>query len=156
MVPEYALDLRSALLEADRWRDADSVSRLRRFVRFPVRAEGRLVPGQTTDLPSNSMTVHVRDVSRGGVGALSNTTLTAGTVWQFELRSENVVIATMPSFVRYSRRIINGAYLIGFQFGLDASLLMSLGVPSKDICVNDADEEFELIGDGFSTPEEIV
>jgi hypothetical protein len=149
-----ALDLQAALRKVERWKTNLESSRMRRFVRFTSRGEARLWPGRPCNNPGAVTTVHIRDISRGGVGVLSNYAATPGTLWQVQIGDQDVVIGTLPGFCRYCIPIMEGAYLIGIQFGIDTSVLLSLGVPAKSLAIGDLPDEFREVAGEFHAPEE--
>jgi len=151
MEAERPRSLRDALHEIASWQNSDSNRRLRRFTRYPVRAEGYLRPA--SEAPSSWQMVHVLDISRGGVGVLCDSTITPGTMWTFELRCENLILSTFSAFCRHTRSINNDAYLVGLQFGLDAAPLLALGVSTKDVSCNEMPEELDVLGEIFTGPD---
>ncbi len=152
--PHRALDLQAALRKLERWKTSDEREKLRRFARFPSRGEARLWPGQPCNETEPLCTVHVRDVSRGGVGVLSNQPARVGEHWQVQMIDDSLVINTLPGFCRYCISVMDGAYLIGIQFGIDSSILLSLGVPGKSIAMGDTPDELREVEGEFSAPED--
>ena len=84
--------------------------------------------------------VHVRDVSRGGLSVIADRPQAPGTFWQVQLANDKVAVATLPGICRYCRPVIPGTFLVGIEFGLDASVLLSLGVSAGDLAAYDESE----------------
>jgi hypothetical protein len=125
----------------------------RRFQRFPVRSQAALCPGDLQNLNQPSNTVQLRDISRGGAGLLSGSPATIGQFWQLQIMHDNVGIATLPAFCRYCHHVDDGMYLIGVEFGVQASILVALGVNPRELADGDEPESSKpLLGD-FVEPE---
>jgi hypothetical protein len=101
-------------------------------------------------------TVHIRDVSRGGIGVLTAQPAKPGTFWQVQLGTERLVVASLPGFCRFCREVIPGAYLVGLAFGIDACILLSLGVPAKSITERDDSEQYEDVTGEFVDPSSFI
>jgi hypothetical protein len=63
-----------------------------------------------------------------------------GTFWQVQLANDKVAVATHPGICRYCRSVVPGTFLVGIEFGLDASVLLSLGVGAGDLAARDESE----------------
>lgn len=149
------LNLQAALRRLDDWQGSPR-NYQRRFKRIPVRGVARLWPGEATSNPPAPITVQVRDISRGGVGLLTNERVERGCFWQLQLIDSEVSIATLPSFCRYCRQVVDGAYLIGVEFGIEASVLLAMGVTAKDIADGDEAETQRLLSGNFVGPESLL
>jgi hypothetical protein len=155
---ETNVDLAAALRRLDAWKNASSLSRQRSFYRYPVRGQARLIPGTAESHNRNPIMVEVRDISRGGVGVLCNQPAELGQFWRIDLLDDQVIIASLPVFVRYCRRVMDGAYLIGFEFGIESSILLAMGVSAKDLMEGDRvpdDPSSSVTGD-FVGPESVL
>lgn len=140
MTSKNPMDLQSALQRLDAKHGASTLDGQRRFKRFPVRAEVRIWPGEPmTKLPSPVMG-QVRDISRGGMGILTNEPVTTGQFRRTQFVDGPLTIATMPAFCRYCQKITESAYLIGVEFGIEASIMLALGVTAKEISDGDESE----------------
>jgi hypothetical protein len=153
---EQNIDLAAALRRLDSWKSRSALSRQRRFFRYPARGQARLSsanPGREC----SAISVEVRDISRGGVGVLCDQPAEIGHCWRLNLLDDRVVIASLPVFCRYCRKVIDGAYLIGLEFGAEAGLLMAMGVSAKDIMSGDEmPDEQELVSGDFVAPETVL
>ncbi|MDY7110265.1 MAG: PilZ domain-containing protein [Planctomycetota bacterium] len=151
-----SMDLQAALRKLESWQSQPPAAGQRRFERFPARGEARLFPGEAGLIPPAVPTVHIRDVSRGGIGILANQPAKAGTFWQVQLGTERLVVASLPGFCRFCREVIPGAYLVGLAFGIDAGILLSLGVPAKSISERDESQQYENVTGEFVDPASFI
>jgi hypothetical protein len=135
------VDLRQALQELEAWQAGLPAELQRRFTRFPARGQVRLVPG-CAGRPVEPVVPagHIRDVSRGGLSVIADEPQTPGTFWQVQLANDKVVVSTLPGVCRYCRPVIPGTFLIGVEFGLESSILLSLGVSAGDLAARDESE----------------
>ena len=117
MNAQESMDLQAALRKLESWQSQPPAAGQRRFERFAARGEARLWPGEAGLTTQSVPTVHIRDVSRGGVGVLSNQAASSGQFWQVQLGTEKLAITTLPGFCRFCREVVPGAYLIGIAFG---------------------------------------
>ena len=69
-----------------------------------------------------------------------------------QLSTGKVDIATLPGFCRFCRMVIPGAYLIGIGFGIDAGVLLSLGVAAEDLIRGNEPEAQHTVSDDFVDP----
>lgn len=149
-------DLQAALRHLNAWQNEMFSGSQRRFRRFEVRGEARLWPGDVGTSTPTASVVQVRDISRGGVGLLSSEPIERGFFWQMQLVDSGVTLATLPAFCRFCRPITDGAYLIGVEFGVQASVMLALGVQAKDLADGDeAENQRPLIGD-FVEPDSLL
>ena len=151
MNPNTPTDLQAALRELESWQSEPPAAGQRRFTRFPARGEAILRPGGAAD-SARTPIAHIRDVSRGGVGILTTQPAEPGRFWQLQLRTGKTTIATIPGFCRFCRQVLPGAYLIGIAFGIDAGVLLSLGVSATDLAERDVREEAQGVKGEFIDP----
>jgi hypothetical protein len=130
-------DLQAALKKIDAWQEDSNPDGQRRFRRFPVRGEARLWPGLADGGQNSATSSQIRDISRGGVGLLVSEPVERGQFWQMQIMSGGVAVATLPAFCRFCRKVTDGAYLIGAEFGVEASVLLALDVAAKDVIEGD-------------------
>jgi hypothetical protein len=154
MSAHRVMNLQAALRTLEEMKPDEEAAKLRRFARFTSRGEARLWPGQPCNNPGGVSTVHIRDISRGGIGVLSSSCATVGTPWQVQMGDLDVVIATIPGFCRHCSKIMEGAYFIGIQFGIDTSVLLALGVSHKLLASGDMPDTERIEGSEFCSPEE--
>jgi hypothetical protein len=151
-----SMDLQAALRKLESWQSQPPTAGQRRFERFPARGEACLFPGEAGLTVPAVPTVHIRDVSRGGIGVLSNQAAKPGAFWQVQLGTERLVVASLPGFCRFCREVIPGAYLMGLAFGIDAGVLLSLGVPAKAIAERDECEQYQNVRGDFLDPSSFI
>jgi hypothetical protein len=156
MNAQDSTNLQAALRKLESWQAQPPAAGQRRFERFPARGEARLWPGEAGVAVQSVATVHVRDVSRGGIGVLSNQPAKTGAFWQVQLGTERLVVTSLPGFCRFCREIVPGAYLIGIAFGIEASIILSLGVAAKDIAKRDESEERQNVTGDFVDPSSFI
>ena len=153
MFAQESMDLQAALRQLEaRQVEPPPAAKQRRFARFPVRGEARLWPGEAGKTPGMVPTVHVRDVSRGGVGVLTDQPTVPGQFWQVQLGTGKTAVATRPGFARYCLEVMPGAYLVGIAFGIEAGILLSLGVPANDLAERDEVEDTHDVRGDFVDP----
>jgi hypothetical protein len=156
MNAQDSMDLQAALRKLESWQAQPPAAGQRRFERYPARGEARLWPGEAGSTIQSVPTVHVRDASRGGIGVLSNQRAKPGEFWQVQLGTEKLVVASLPGFCRFCREILPGAYLIGIAFGIEAGILLSLGVAAKDIAKRDDPEQHQSVTGDFVDPSSFI
>jgi len=159
MVDRDGMDIQAALRNLDAMQQRNSsLSAKRRFVRYQVRGEARLLPSNGMLETLSPVPVHVRDISRGGAGLLSSVPAQPGHRWQLQLIDSNLVIDTLPAFCRYCRRVSEGAYLIGVEFGLKSSIMLAMGIPAKELARNDekSGDDQSLLSGEFVGPESLL
>ncbi len=143
MSVERAKQLVDALTEIEKWRTKPASVRKRRFTRFGIRGSGMLVEvsiNANTERP-HTTPVQLRDVSRGGVGFLLDRPLRVDCPYRLLFIEQELVIKSLPLFIRYCQQLEKNAYLLGGEFGAEAALLAALGVPIRDIATNDVPED---------------
>ena len=141
MFQEEHVDLQAALRELENWNAEAPANGQRRFTRVPARGQVRAWPGENIEGAEPVGTLHVRDISRSGVGLLSGAPATPGQFWQLQLGDDRVIATTLPAVCRYCRQVTDGAYLIGAEFGVDGAILLALGVPAQAIALGDEPEK---------------
>ena len=149
-----ALD--EALGKLDQWRSKSAAAKSRRFCRFDAQGEARLWPGSVGDERDHPIVCQIRDISRGGLGVLSPEPAQPGDFWQVQLCTGEVAIATIPGFCRFCRQIVPGAHLIGIEFGIEAGILLSLGVSADDIARDLATECSKVDHQTFLPPNRVI
>jgi hypothetical protein len=132
MSRHQVVDLQAALRQIESWHNDGN--RMRRFPRYPARGEARLCPVAPAGAGQGTFDiVHVRDISRGGIGVLSSQPVAVGASWQLQLFSQRIALATLPAFSRYCREVSDGAWLAGLEFGIEASVLLAMGVTPAEL-----------------------
>jgi hypothetical protein len=124
-------DLQEVFRQLESWQAHPPEVRQRRFQRFAARGVAWMLPGKAHGRTSTHPPVYIRDISRGGIGMLCSTLIEPNDHCQLQLASEQVVMATLPAFCRHCQQVTAGAYLVGMEFGVSASVLLSLGVGAK-------------------------
>ena len=133
--------LLQTLESLEKSRDATPAARQRRHPRLSVRGEAVLVSAEVGELHRPPLTVQLRDISRGGVGFLSDFCFSTGTVWRLCLLEHGHLIGQQTLVVRYCRQLEPGVFLVGGQFCIESGLMIWLGVdPSAIDDHRDADE----------------
>ena len=148
-------DLQAILCELESWQDS-SVTKQRKFSRFMARGEARLLPGEANVHPQDIPAVHIRDISRGGIGVLTTRRMELNEFFQVQLSDREVVSATLPGFCRFCREVMPDIFLCGIAFGIDASVLLSLGVPAKELARQDGGEDREAVSGDFVDPSSLL
>jgi hypothetical protein len=154
---DRAKHLLETLGRIEKWQASPASVRKRRFTRFGVRSTAELscLDGGS-DVRSEISTVQLRDISRGGAGILIDRPLHVDSAHRLTLYQDQLELCSLPFFVRFCQQVEDGAFLAGGEFGLENGLLVSIGVPARDILMLDMPEsglkpsqvdEFEDIDD---------
>jgi len=123
----------SELTRLETRRQQSGVSKQRQFKRYVVRGEAMLVPADQRDVDSEPVQVHLRDVSRGGVGFVCDRELPVNSDWHVVFYNHGLEIGRQPVLIRHCQSVNNGLYLIGSLFCVEAGLLTLLGVNPNDL-----------------------
>lgn len=105
----------------------------RQFTRYVVRGEAEIVSSEPMNVNHTPLEVHLRDVSRGGVGFISTKELPINSSWHIIFFHHGMEIHRQPVVVRHCQAVGNGLYLVGSLFCVEAGLLAVLGVDTKDL-----------------------
>ena len=146
------VDLQAALRQVESWQNESTDSRMRRFPRYPARGEARLCSVTPFAERSDFDVVHVRDISRGGIGVLSGQPVPVGQNWQLQLISQHITMATLPAFCRFCRKVSDGAWLVGLEFGIEASVLLAMGVSPAELIHSDETPEGQSLKGDYLPP----
>lgn len=130
----------------------------RRHVRFAVEADAWLHCSPRPGGLNESIPVIVGDISRGGAGVVASRRLENGDSVPLMLCDGSLILATLPAFVRHCRPIpeVEGTFHIGLDFGIDAGVLISLGINQNDVLRGDQ-AEFDMLStaDSFCSPDDL-
>jgi len=118
-------------LEARRQQNIDA--KQRQFKRYVVRGEAELVPGEPADVDRKPVEVHLRDISRGGLGFVCDRKIPVNSNWHVVFFHQGLQVARQPVVIRHCQSVNNGLYLVGALFCIEAGLLSILGVDTKDL-----------------------
>lgn len=127
MSSETAHDLLAQLDQLERLRRPVKTGK-RSFQRFMVRGDAALHPLDSSELDRTPVEVKLRDVSRSGVGLLTNRHMPEGSCWRLEFIRRGHPIGHQAVVVRHCREVQPGVYLTGTQVCLETGLLSLLGV----------------------------
>lgn len=107
-------------------------SKQRLFRRYVARGDAELRPMSHTQIDHAAIEVKVRDVSRGGIGFLTEQPLPENSTWELALLECGYATATQPIVIRHCQPVADRLYLIGGQFIAATALMLSLGIePSR-------------------------
>jgi hypothetical protein len=149
--------LHEALARLESWQSSPgATNKSRRFARFPARGEAMLFPGEASSRQALAVDAHIRDISRGGIGLLCDRPGKPGEFWQVRLVTGRVGISTVTAYCRFCRPVIDGMYLVGAEFGIDAAVLLALGISSSDLAKQDEPEQLKTEAREFITPEALL
>ena len=105
----------------------------RQFKRFPVRADAELVDVDTRGMSREPIAVMLRDVSRGGMGLVTQQKLDVGSIWRLDLLRDHFVIGQQSIIIRHCSQVGAGVYLAGAQVVVDSGLMTLMGVGASVI-----------------------
>lgn len=155
---QHTSTFQGVLRKLEAWENPHVESCERRAKRYTVRCEARL----TCEMAGNSsgstdQIVQVRDISRSGAGLLCSSPVESGTRWRLQPMIDGVAVADMPAFCRYSRKVEDGVYLIGVEFGIETAIMIALGVPVDELrCDETAGSNHILRECQFVDPSEVI
>ena len=93
-----------------------------------------------------------------GAGILVGEPLSHGDTIPLTVCDGSVTVATLAAFVRRCHPVpgADGVFMVGLDFGIDAGILLSLGVPMLDIMQGNQPEAEKLSdATSFCAPEDI-
>ncbi|MBI1370327.1 MAG: hypothetical protein GC162_16960 [Planctomycetes bacterium] len=125
-------ELMEMLAKLDEHRKDPPVEVQRRYQRFVVRGEAKLEPIDEMEL-EHPIPILLRDISRGGVGFLSNQFLEPCTMWRVRFATKDYVIGSQPIIIRFCRAVQSDLYLVGGQAVIEPYILGMLGVPANQL-----------------------
>ena len=148
-------NLIDVLQRLEDWRQDKPDQTRRSFRRFPIRGEGRIEPVHESCFEQAPLKVMLRDLSRGGVGFVSERPLDVGSVWRMAFIRHDRQIGTQTFVVRFRRPIHEGLYLVGGIFTIEPHLMVMMGI--DEIHLTDDIEERSGPEDttAFLPPEQI-
>lgn len=114
-------------------RDDISGHHRRRDLRFVVRGNANLInlnPHRNQNIPTDAM---LRDISRGGVGFLTDRSLDVGSVWRMQFIQQNYGIGETDVIIRFTREIEKHVHIVGCQICMQSGLLYLMGVSPPNI-----------------------
>jgi hypothetical protein len=122
----------------------------RQFKRFSIRGEAEMHPISRSRLDSTPIQIHLRDISRGGIGFVCQSCPDTNSSWRVCFLLHGYVVGGQATIIRHARPLGDGIFLVGGQFVLDSGLLSLLGVDPADI--HDGDDIQDLGGDPKFVP----
>ena len=105
----------------------------RDFRRYVIRGEATLYPVSRRKLDDAGTPVHLRDISRGGMGFICDRPLPQGSDWRIIFLHNGYAVAENCICVRHVRLVRPGIHLIGTNFVAAAGLLTLLGVDAGSL-----------------------
>jgi hypothetical protein len=126
-------DLIDVLSRMEYWRQEPPVERKRAFNRFSIRGEARIEPVHELAVEPSPQKVVLRDISRGGVGFLSEQFLEVGSVWRMAFATRGRQIGTQVFVVRFCRLVQDGLFLVGGVFAVEPHVMIMLGVNETEL-----------------------
>jgi len=124
-------DPRSLLKELnalENLRDNDVAAQRRQFKRFVIRGDAQLAEMSRVSSQSAPISVMLRDLSRGGVGFISDKPIDSGSYWTLRLMHQGYAVAETAVTVRHGRMIKEGVYLVGSQICMSHGMMVLMGV----------------------------
>jgi len=155
--PTKATKLLTALDQLDRLREkSNRYHAKRRHRRFNVRSEVLLYPMDMRQTDRDPVPAVVRDLSRTGMGFVSQTPLPIGAAYRASFLNRSFVIGQQALIIRHAREVEDGAYLIGSEFCIESGLMCLLGVKPSEIEDGDVAWNEDSGPRAFVAPNEIV
>jgi len=145
-------DLINVLSRIEFWREPEPAERKRSFPRFSVRGEATVEPVGRDVAADQRLPVQLRDISRAGIGLVTDTYIEPGSTWRVGFYHRHLLIGSQVMVVRFCRLIEDNAYLVGGQFVIEPGLMHAVGVPVSAL-QQDADADHEA--DGFLSPSDL-
>lgn len=100
----------------------------RQFVRYEVRGDAELAPPDRQSMARGSSVIMLRDLSRGGVGFVSDVPLDKGSFWRVQFHQSGYDVADMNVVIRFCKPVSGDAYLCGAQICVRSGVMCLLGV----------------------------
>lgn len=131
MAQQEPRDLMDVLNRLEGWRELPAEDPSRQYRRFMIRGDAYLEPIDAVPLENlKPERVILRDISRAGIGILTERKLSAGSNWRLRFQSEQYQLGSQVIVVRFCRMIQAGLYLVGTQLAFEPVMMHLLGVPS--------------------------
>ncbi len=146
-------DLIGLISQPEYWQQTQAKDQQRCFERFEVRGDATLEPIEKGHVESPCIRVQLRDISRGGIGFISNQFIDPGTVWRVRFEYQSELIGTQPAVVRYCRLTSENMYIVGGQFVVEPAMMMLQGVPEQHLGKDIVDRQDTLDTADFVAPE---
>ena len=126
-------------------------SEQRQFRRFFCRADAELHPMDTAQVVRTPLEIKIRDISRGGMGFISQTLLAPASCWRACFLHRGCVIAQQSLIIRHCRSVGAGLYLAGAQFCIDTGVLSLVGIDPARISEGNNPQDDE----SFLSPQDV-
>lgn len=140
-------------------RDARNNQSKRNFKRFVIRGDAELAPMDRYGLAQQAVPILLRDIGRGGLGFVCESSLPVDSTWHVSFIKDGLVVATRGLIVRHCRHVHDNAWLVGGQFCLESGLMTLFGIKPNQLRdqhyqdVNDASQVDSQ--DSFLAPEDL-
>lgn len=114
-------------------RDPTVSKQLRQYSRFVVRGDAELTPMERSSLDQRPVLVMLRDLSRGGVGFVSQQPLPKCSLWRVGFLYQGQVVSQQPMIIRHSNCVDASVYLVGGQFCVETGVMILQGIDHAQI-----------------------
>ncbi len=148
--PQSLLD-EAARLES--LRDDQCGQHRRRDRRFVVRGDADLIDINRAGVSDAVVSVMLRDISRSGVGFITDQALEVGSAWRLRILQQRHGVSETDVIVRFTRPTDGGVYIVGCQVCVQEGLMVLLGVEPNEI--GQGDGLAEAAEGSFLTPDEL-
>lgn len=157
MMKQGTASFQGVLRKLEAWQNTKVESCERRAKRYPVRCDARLIGEASSVVDAGELDVQIRDISRSGAGLLCCSPIETGTCWRLQPTIDGLTLAGMTVFCRHCRKVEEGFYLVGVEFGIEAAVMISLGVSAAELHRDECGDVSESFNDGqFVDPSMLV
>ncbi len=148
MAQQEPRDLMDVLKRLESWREMPAEDPSRQYRRFMIRGDAYLEPIDAAPLENvKPERVILRDISRAGLGILTERKLPAGSNWRLRFQSDQYQLGSQVVVVRFCRMIQAGLYLVGTQLAFEPVMMHLLGVPADMLLRSERAEDSSEIED---------
>lgn len=158
MMKQSPSTFQGVLRKLEAWQNPKVESCERRAKRYPVRCDARLISESGNSAADHyEQDAQIRDVSRTGAGLLCCSPVEPGSRWRLQPSIDGIALTGMTAFCRYCRKIEEGVYLVGVGFGIEAAVMIALGVSAGELQRDECGSADELLDEcQFVDPRELL
>ena len=122
------------LEQAEYWSQDTCDNDRHTYSRYVIRGDAVLTQLNPSHVSQSVIHVQLRSIGHGGIGFMSHQRLDIGSMWRLGFELQGFQIATQPIAIQYcEKEDTHNAYATGGQFIIEPSLMMLLGVDSKEL-----------------------
>lgn len=144
------------LQSAEYWSQESPVDTNRAYRRFDVRGDATIQRMEAGHLDQPTLSIQLRDISRGGIGFVCEQFIEPGTAWRVGFEYRGHVVGYQPIVVKFCRLVQHGLYLSGGQFTVEPAMMTLLEVDEQELQEDIRDRRNPLDTAEFVPPEKVA